>query len=177
MLRRDVPRFRDLRSFAAFLEGEGQLRRIGAPVSVVHEVTEIHRRVIADQGPALLFERPVRADGTPSTIPLLTNLFGTVERVAWGLGIAPGRLGELGELMAELRAPTPPRGYARRALPPAGTSFYKPIRTLAAAEQHREQFAEMLVHFVERALQQYARLFVDLANRAFERFDGVVQIG
>lgn len=109
MLRRDVPRFRDLRSFAAFLEGEGQLRRIGAPVSVVHEVTEIHRRVIADQGPALLFERPVRADGTPSTIPLLTNLFGTVERVAWGLGIAPGRLGELGELMAELRAPTPPR--------------------------------------------------------------------
>src|SRR5262249_50311386 len=90
-------------------ERQGQLRRIREPVSVVHEITEIHRRVIADDGPALLFEQPVRADGSPSPTPLVTNLFGTVERVAWGMGIGPERLAELGGLMAELRAPRPPR--------------------------------------------------------------------
>ena len=44
----------------------------------------------------------------PSRMPLVTNLFGTVERIAWGLGTTPERLEELGELMAELRAPRPP---------------------------------------------------------------------
>jgi 4-hydroxy-3-polyprenylbenzoate decarboxylase len=108
-LQRDVPRFRELSDFLRFLDSQGQLRRIGETISVVHEVTEIHRRVIADGGPALLFERPIKADGSPSAMPLVTNLFGTVERVAWGMGVAPERLSELGELMAELRAPRPPR--------------------------------------------------------------------
>ena len=107
-MHRDVPRFRELSDFLRFLESRGQLRRIRDKVSVVHEVTEIHRRVISDDGPALVFEQPIRADGSPSDVPLVTNLFGTVERVAWGLGISPDRLEELGELMAELRAPRPP---------------------------------------------------------------------
>ena len=107
-MQRDVPRFRELSDFLSFIESKGQLRRIREKVSVIHEVTEIHRRVIVDQGPALLFEQPIKADGTPSNMPLLTNLFGTIERTAWGLGIKPDRLEELGELMAELRAPRPP---------------------------------------------------------------------
>ena len=107
-LRRDVPRFRELSDFLGFVESRGQLRRIRDKVSVVHEVTEIHRRVVSDQGPVVLFEQPIRADGASSQMPLVTNLFGTVERVAWGLGIKPERLEELGELMAELRAPRPP---------------------------------------------------------------------
>jgi len=109
-LQRDVPRFRDLSDFLRFIENKGQLRRIREKVSVVHDVTEIHRRVLGQQGPVLLFEQPVKADGAPSEMPLLTNLFGTVERVAWGLGIEPDRLRELGELMAELRSPRPPHG-------------------------------------------------------------------
>ena len=109
MLHRDVPCFRELGDFVAFLESRGQLRRIREKVSVVHEVTEIHRRVLRDHGPALLFERPLRADGAASDMPLLTNLFGTTERVAWGLGVAPERLGELGAVLAELRAPRPPQ--------------------------------------------------------------------
>ena len=52
--------------------------------------------VIGEHGPALLFERPVKADGLPSGMPLVTNLFGTVERTAWGMGITPDRLDELG---------------------------------------------------------------------------------
>jgi 4-hydroxy-3-polyprenylbenzoate decarboxylase len=108
-LQRDLPHFRELSDFLRFLESRGQLRRIRERVSVVHEITEIHRRVIANDGPALLFEQPVMADGSPSAMPLLTNLFGTVERVAWGMGIRPERLAELGSLMAELRTPRPPR--------------------------------------------------------------------
>ena len=86
-MQRDVPRFRELSDFLRFIESKGQLRRIRDKVSVVHEVTEIHRRLLLEQGPALLFEQPIKADGTPSEMPLLTNLFGTIERIAWGLGI------------------------------------------------------------------------------------------
>ena len=102
---RDLPRFRDLSAFLAHLDAAGQFRRIAEPVSVVHEITEIHRRVIAEEGPALLFERPVLPDGTVSPIPLLTNLFGTVERVAWGLGVEKHNLPVLGGRLAELREP------------------------------------------------------------------------
>lgn len=105
---RDLPRFRELSDYVRFLESKGQLRRIRENISVVHEITEIHRRVLHANGPALLFENPVKADGTLSGMPLLTNLFGTVERVAWGLGVTPERLEELGELLVELRAPRPP---------------------------------------------------------------------
>lgn len=116
---RDLPRFRDLSGFLAHLDAAGQLRRIAEPVSVVHEVTEIHRRVIAGNGPALLFERPLQPDGTVSPAPLLTNLFGTVERVAWGLGVRLENLPALGRTLAELREPRPPRGLAEawKALP------------------------------------------------------------
>lgn len=111
MFARTQQTFPDLSAFVDFLEAAGQLRRIATPVSTVLDMTEIHRRTIAAAGPALLFERPVRADGSLSTIPLLTNVFGTVERVAWGLGTTPDRLDELGEMLVELRAPRPPNGW------------------------------------------------------------------
>lgn len=111
MLPRDLPHFPDLPAFVAYLEQAGRLARIDAPVRVAHEVTEIHRRVLAENGPALLFTRPVLADGSLSPMPLLANLFGTVERVAWGLGVEPSGLRRIGEALAELRAPAPPRGF------------------------------------------------------------------
>ena len=68
-------------------------------------------------GPAVLFEKPVRADGVDLAIPCLANLFGTVEarrhgRDAWAARRAPRRadLREVGELLAFLRQPEPPRG-------------------------------------------------------------------
>ena len=110
MLRRDLPFFSDLRDFMAFLEARGQLVRVREPVSVAHEITEIHRRVIQERGPALLFEQALQPDGRASEMPVLVNLFGTVERVAWGLGVQPGSLQSLGEALAELREPRPPQG-------------------------------------------------------------------
>lgn len=105
---RNIPRFDSLPAFTAFLEQRGQLVRIREPVSLVHEITEIHRRVLEDGGPALLFEKPVRPDGTTSDTPLLANLFGLRERIAWGLGIEAGDIGGLADLLASLREPRPP---------------------------------------------------------------------
>jgi 4-hydroxy-3-polyprenylbenzoate decarboxylase len=107
--RRCVPAFADLRSFMDVLEARGLLRRIARPVSLVHEMTEVHRRVLLADGPALLFETPVDAEGSTRDIPVLANLFGTRERIALGLGIAAEDLPALGEALAELRHPRAPR--------------------------------------------------------------------
>ena len=57
-------------------------------------------------GPALLFERP---DGY--NIPCLTNLFGTPERVALGMGSeSVAELRDIGRMLASLKEPEPPRG-------------------------------------------------------------------
>ena len=112
MPRRDLPSFRDLRSFMSHLEREGRLIRIQEPVSVVHDMTEIHRRILRAKGPALLFEAPVMPDGSRGEMPVLVNLFGTTERTAWGFGVDPTRLSSLGEMLAELREPRPPRRFA-----------------------------------------------------------------
>jgi 4-hydroxy-3-polyprenylbenzoate decarboxylase len=140
--RRDLPAFRDLRDFLAHLEPRGALVRIRHPVSAVHEIAEIHRRVVQRHGPALLFEQVTKADGAPSAMPVLVNLFGTVERVAWGLGVRPERLGELGELLAELRQPSPPQGLgdALRRLPLARAALA--MRPRAAAEPAAQQVVQ-----------------------------------
>lgn len=111
-MRRDQPLFKSLRSFLSHLETQGQLVRIREPVSVVHEITEIHRRVLQRNGPALLFESPIKADGAASEMPVLVNLFGTRERVAWGLGVDPEHLPVLGQALAELSEPEPPHSLA-----------------------------------------------------------------
>ncbi|WP_324765245.1 UbiD family decarboxylase (plasmid) [Sinorhizobium meliloti] len=107
-----IRRFSDLQAFAAMLERRGRLRRISRPVSLVHEVTEIHRRVLLADGPALLFEKPVDASGRICDIPLLANLFGTIERIEWGFGLPAGGLPGLAEMLAELREPRSPRSLS-----------------------------------------------------------------
>ncbi len=97
---------RDLREFIALLEREGELKRITVPVSPHLEITEICDRVLRQQGPALLFTQP-----GDSSIPLLANLFGTPRRVALGMGqTSTTALREVGQLLAFLRAPDPPKG-------------------------------------------------------------------
>lgn len=102
-------RYASLQHFVEELERRGRLKRIAEPVSLVHEVTEIHRRVLLAGGPALLFERPIHADGRQSDIPLLTNLFGTRERIEWGFGLKSGGIGDLAETLSNLHHPEPPR--------------------------------------------------------------------
>jgi len=108
--------YRSLRDFIAMLEAEGELVRVREPVSTVLEMTEIQTRLLAEGGPAVIFENPVRADETPSDIPVLVNLFGTVKRVAMGVTMGgsdkrdAAALREVGETLAFLRQPEPPAG-------------------------------------------------------------------
>ena len=79
--------YKSLRDFIARLEHAGELVRIKEPVSTVLEMTEIGTRLVAEGGPAVLFEKPIKADGGVSDMPVLANLFGTVKRVAMGVTI------------------------------------------------------------------------------------------
>ena len=71
--------FSSLRDFIERLERDGQLARVSAPVSPNLEMTEIQTRILAEGGPALLFENVIRDDGSPYGMSVLANLFGTVE--------------------------------------------------------------------------------------------------
>jgi 4-hydroxy-3-polyprenylbenzoate decarboxylase len=102
--------YRSLREFISHLEREGRLVRVREPVSPILEMTEIQTRLLAEQGPAVLFEDVRRADGSGYGMPVLVNLFGTVERVAWGMNRTPDQLREIGETLAFLRQPEPPSG-------------------------------------------------------------------
>jgi UbiD family decarboxylase len=75
------PPFRDLRTLLRALEARGELRTVDAEVDPDLEIAEVHRRVIAAGGPALLFRR---VKGSP--YPLVTNLFGTKARVDLAFG-------------------------------------------------------------------------------------------
>ena len=97
----------DLRSFLTQLEHTGELRRIAEPVSPYLEMTALCDRVLRAGGPALLFENP-----TGHTMPVLTNLFGTPERVARAMGVESiAGLRPFGELLASLKEPEAPKGF------------------------------------------------------------------
>jgi len=98
--------YRDLRDFIRVLEQRGALKRIQTPVSPVLEITEICDRTLRRGGPALLFEQPAGFD-----MPLLGNLFGITERVAFGMGATDiSALRNIGKLLAQLKEPEPPKG-------------------------------------------------------------------
>jgi 4-hydroxy-3-polyprenylbenzoate decarboxylase len=98
--------YQDLRDFIAQLERAGELKRIAVEVDPRLEMTEIADRVLRAGGPALLFENP-----KGGSMPVLANLFGTVRRVALGMGTDdPAKLREIGKLLAYLKEPEPPKG-------------------------------------------------------------------
>ncbi|MBL0900446.1 MAG: UbiD family decarboxylase, partial [Reyranella sp.] len=127
--------YASLRDFIDRLEKSGRLVRVTAPVSPVLEMTEIQTRLLAEQGPAVLFENVVGTDGKPMGMPVLVNLFGTVERVAWGMDRAPGQLRAVGETLAFLRQPEPPGGWreALDMLPMLRTVMAMKPRTVGSA--------------------------------------------
>jgi len=99
-------RYRDLREFIGVLEERGELKRIRTEVDPHLEMTEIADRTLRGGGPALLFDNP-----KGHSIPVLANLFGTEQRVALGMGAdSVEALREIGELLAYLRQPDPPKG-------------------------------------------------------------------
>jgi 4-hydroxybenzoate decarboxylase subunit C len=109
--------FPGLQEFIGYLEKKGHLKRIRAEVDPELEITEITQRVLREGGPALLFERP-----KGGSMPVVMNLFGTMERVRIALGREPAEIGR--EILSTLERINPPslkglwhsRGFLRRAL-------------------------------------------------------------
>ena len=131
--------YSSLRDFIATLESRNLLVRVKEPVSTVLEMTEIQTRLLAEGGPAVLFENAVKADGSPSHMPVLVNLFGTVERVALGMDRRPDQLREVGETLAFLRQPEPPGGWreALDMLPLLRTVMAMKPKTTSSAPVHQ----------------------------------------
>ncbi|TBL71525.1 UbiD family decarboxylase [Paenibacillus thalictri] len=93
----------DLRSFLELLKQEHELQVVSAPVDPNLELAEIHRRVIGEQGPSLLF-----TNVKGSKFPVVANLFGTSRRVDLAFGARPEQLvRQMVEAMNTLIPPTP----------------------------------------------------------------------
>jgi 4-hydroxybenzoate decarboxylase subunit C len=102
--------FSDLRAFLDRLRRDNDIVEIAAPVDPSLEAAEIHRRVIAAGGPALLFTHVTGAD-----FPLVTNLFGTARRAELAFGERPLRLiKRLVHLAETLLPPTPAKLWGAR---------------------------------------------------------------
>ncbi len=127
--------YASLRDFIARLEGAGKLVRVKTPVSPHLEMTEIQTRLLAEGGPAVLFENVVDEAGRRAEMPVLVNLFGTVERVALGMDRRPDQLREVGETLAFLKQPEPPGGWreALELLPLLKTVMAMKPRTVGSA--------------------------------------------
>ncbi len=113
-MRRPMPtpeRFLDLRAFLDALRREGDLVEVEAPVDKHLEVAEIHRRVVAAGGPALLF-KSVR----DSDLPLVTNLFGTRKRAEMAFGRRPLQLVKRAVAFAQDLPPTLGKLWGQRDL-------------------------------------------------------------
>jgi len=105
-------RFGDLKSFIRALRRSKDLAVVDARVDPRLEVAEIHRRVIAAGGPALLFSRV-----GDSKFPVVTNLFGTQRRVEMAFGRKPRHLVERAASLPErIFPPTPKRLWGERGL-------------------------------------------------------------
>ena len=93
--------YSDLQTFLAKLRQENEIIEIDATVSPNLEAAEIHRRVISQSGPALLFKN-IRG----SQFPLVTNLFGTKKRIELAFGNRPEAF--IRDLVAFAQQPFPP---------------------------------------------------------------------
>lgn len=97
----------NLSKFIKLLEKNKQLIRIKEQVSTYLEVTEISKRMLEQNGPALLFENVVDKDGNKLKTPMLTNLFTSRERILMGLNKNEETYKELGKMLALMRYPKP----------------------------------------------------------------------
>jgi UbiD family decarboxylase len=106
----DEQRFPALRAFIEQLRRDGDLAVVQAEVDPRLEVPEIHRRVVAAGGPALLFTRCRDAE-----LRLVTNLFGTARRAELAFGRRPLRLiRRVVELAETLMPPTAAKLWGAR---------------------------------------------------------------
>ena len=129
--------YNDLRDFINSLEKKGELVRIKTEVSPYLEITEILERLLLMKGPAVLFEN-VKG----FSVPVVANLYGTIERVALGLESDEEGLEEIGTFLAYLQHPEPPKGLieAIKKLP-----FFAKIMSLTPKTVNRAPCQEVII--------------------------------
>ncbi|GAA4833036.1 menaquinone biosynthesis decarboxylase [Paenibacillus vulneris] len=104
--------YTNLRAFVEALRQDKQLVEISAPVDPNLELAEIHRRVIDEEGPALLF-----TNVKGSSFPVVTNLFGTSRRVDMAFGPKPEQfMKQIINATDTLMPPTPKALWNERGL-------------------------------------------------------------
>ncbi len=102
----------NITEFVEILSREGALAVVDAPVSADQEIAEIHRRVIAADGPALLFTNVEGSD-----FPVVTNLFGTLARTERAFGKRPQKfVADAARFAMEALPPTPAKLWEFRHL-------------------------------------------------------------
>ena len=112
--------FSDLQTFLSHCEKRGDLVRVRAEVDPRFEIAAIVTRVVAADGPAILFERVAG-----SQVPVAANILGAARRCAWALGGDPEAIG------ARLLA------TAERILPPSPRALWEARRTLLGGRNFR----------------------------------------
>jgi len=129
--------FSDLREFLNFLEQKGQLLRMKSEINTRLEITEVLNRLLAREGPAVIFE-----EVKGHSIPVVANLFGTVERIAMGLDTTVEGLKQIGEFLAFLQHPEPPKGLvdAVKKLP-----FYRQMFNLTPKKVKKAPCQEVIL--------------------------------
>ncbi len=117
--------FRSLGEFLDELERRGDLARMRRPVARDLEITEVTQRVLAADGPALLFENVPGA-----TMPVVTNLLGSPRRIALALGA--NSVEEVAERVGRLVRLRPPAGLLGAVRDLSGTiEVLSTLRSLA----------------------------------------------
>ena len=102
--------YKSLREFIKVLKSKKLLVEINHSIDSNLEITELHKKVLHSHGPALLLNNVIHK-GKKSDIPILVNLFGTVERIALGMNTDIKGIKKIGEELAILRQPMPPAGF------------------------------------------------------------------
>jgi len=100
--------FENLGEFLNLLADRGELTRISSQVDARLELAAIVDRV-SESGPVLLFDQVTTAAGTPQSIPVVTNLFGTESRLLTALGV--DSLNEITERISALTKPGLPGNW------------------------------------------------------------------
>ncbi|KPJ99431.1 MAG: 4-hydroxybenzoate decarboxylase, partial [Desulfobacterales bacterium SG8_35] len=125
----------DLSAFLSILKKESELLEIDARVDPNLEIAEIHRRVIARGGPALLF-----TNVADSRFPVATNLFGTSRRMELAFGSRPQKfVKELVQAAETLMPPSFEKLWSMRSLIFDGLKVgTKTVRSGPILEVHKE---------------------------------------
>ncbi len=120
--------WKTLKRWVNHLESRGEVLRISRPVDVVYEAGAIADLLVKNDGPAVIFEQPVLADGSISKIPLVMNIFGSNDRTLRALGASHET--EVGDRMVAMMKPDI-GAYVKapwKALPLARDAFAMPPR-------------------------------------------------